>query len=208
SLDDALPILERFGAAGVIYPATEATHPGWAGNPLSHYERRLQPGSDFRRMSFNPEAAGCIMADMLAEAGVTALYGTSFVDAVVEKGTGNDSIKAVIVEGAGGRQAIAGRIFIEGSGTAELAARAGVPFVRGGGGQPATATGWDGVNRPVPGGLLWIMTGVEFQRLRRHQETAQDPLLEKVIAEAVAAGDLPAGFYRPRMTGQNVYGDL
>jgi hypothetical protein len=28
------------------------------------------------------------------------------------------------------------------------------------------------------------------------------------MAEAVAAKDLPAGFYRPRMAGRNVYGDL
>jgi hypothetical protein len=201
-------LMERFAKAGIIYTATEDTHPGWAGNPLSHYERLLKPGAAFKRMSFNPEAAGCIMADMLEAAGVVALYGTSFVDAVVEGGPGDSSITAVIVEGAGGRQAIAGKIFIEGSGTAELAARAGVPFVRGGGGQPETATGWDRVERPIPGGLLWIMTGVDFQRLRRHQEAAKDPLLERVMAEAVAAGDLPAGFYRPRMAGRNVYGDL
>jgi hypothetical protein len=201
-------LMERFAKAGIIYTATEATHPGWAGNPLSHYERLMQPGTDFKRMSFNPKAAGSIMAGMLQEAGVIALYGTSFVDAVVEQGPGNASIAAVIVEGASGLQAIAGKIFIEGSGTAELAARAGVPFVRGGGGQPETAAGWDGVRRPIPGGLLWTMAGVDFQRLRRHQEDAKDPLLEKVIAEAVAAGDLPAGVYRPRMAGRNVYGDL
>jgi hypothetical protein len=202
-------LMERLAGAGCIYTATEETHPGWAGNPLSHYERLMQPGTDFKRMSFNPEAAGSIMAQMLEEAGVLALYGASFADAVVERGAGRDAtIQAVTVETAGGLQAIAGRIFIDGSGTAELAARAGVPFVRGGGGQPETATGWDGVARPIPGGLLWTMTGVEFQRLRRHQEAARDPLLEKVMAEAVAAGDLPAGFYRPRMAGRNVYGDL
>jgi hypothetical protein len=52
------------------------------------------------------------------------------------------------------------------------------------------------------------MTGVDFQRLRRHQETASDPVLEKLMAEAIAAGDLPAGVYRPRMAGKDVYGDL
>jgi hypothetical protein len=201
-------LMERFAQAGCIYTATEETHPGWAGNPLSHYERLMKPGTQFTRMSFNPEAAGSIMAQMLAEAGVVALYGASFADATVESGPGNATIAAVVVEGAGGRQAIAGKVFIDGSGTGELAARAGVPFVRGGGGQPETATGWDGVARPIPGGLLWTTAGVDFQRLRRHQETAKDPLLEKAIAEATAAGDLPARFYRPRMAGRNVYGDL
>ena len=199
-------LMERFAAEGYIYTASEKTHPGWAGNPLSHYERKKPPGSDFQRMSFNPEGAGCVMADMLREAGVLALYGTSFVDAVTSSGPGDRTVTSIIVENASGRQAIAGKIFIEGSGTAELVARAGAPFVRGGGGQPPSAD-WDGVNRPVPGGLLWIMAGIDFQQLLRHQETAKDPVLAKVIAEAESAGDLPKGIYRPRMGGSNVYGE-
>jgi hypothetical protein len=200
-------LMQRFAREGYIYTATEATHPGWAGNPLSHYERALKPGTGFKRLSFNPEGAGCVMSEMLQEAGVVALYGTSFVDAVVDGSPGNGSIRAVIVENASGRQAIAGKIFIEGSGTAELVARAGAPFVRGGGGQPESAAGWDGVKRPIPGGLLWTMTGIDFARLHRHQQTANDPLLERAMAEATAAGDLPAGVYRPRMTGKHIYGD-
>jgi hypothetical protein len=200
-------LMRAFGRAGYIYTATESTHPGWAGNPLSHYESRLQPGTPFKRMSFNPEGAGCIMAGMLEEAGVTALYGASFVDCVVEPGAGNDdTIKLVVVDTVEGRIAVAGKIFIDGTGTGELVARSGAPFVRGGGGQPAGA-GWDGVRRPIPGGLLWIMDGIDFQAVRRHQEAANDPRLEQVMAEATAAGDLPAGLYRPRMGGTNVYGE-
>ena len=199
-------LMERFAAEGYIYTATERTHPGWAGNPLSHYERNKPSGSDFKRMSFNPEGAGCVMADMLQEAGVLALYGTSFVDAVVEQGIGNNTITAIIVENASGVQAIAGKIFIEGSGTSELVARSGAPFVRGGGGQPGTAA-WDGVERPIPGGLLWTMSGIDFKKLVAHQESAKDPLLAKVMAEAVAAGDLHESVYRPRMGGANVYGE-
>ncbi len=200
-------LMERFAASGYIYTATEATHPGWAGNPLSHYERYLKPDARFVRQSFNPEGAGSIMAAMLQEAGVTTLYGTSFVDVVREQKSGNDAIIAIIVENASGRQAIRGKVFIEGSGTAQLAAAAGVPFVPGGGPQPATAD-WDGVDRPIPGGLLWIMSGIDFGRVLAHQRDAQDSTLAKLIAEASAAGDLPPGLYRPRMGGRNVYGDL
>lgn len=199
-------LMERFAAEGYIYTATEKTHPGWAGNPLSHYERNKAPGSEFTRMSFNPEGAGSVMANLLHEAGVLALYGTRFVDLIVDEGPGDNTIKAIIIEGPSGTQAIAGKIFIEGSGTAEMVARAGSPFVSGGGGQPDTAH-WDGINRPVPGGLLWTMSGVDFQKVQAHQTSAKDPLLEKVIAEAEAAGDLPKGIYRPRMGGTNVYGD-
>jgi FAD dependent oxidoreductase len=200
-------LMERLAAAGYIYTATEGTLPDWAGNPLSHYERYLKPESRFTRQSFNPEGAGSVMAQMLREAGVVTLYGTSFVDAVVDEGSSDDRITAIIVENATGPQAIAGKIFIEGSGTAQLAAASGVPFVSGGGPQPATAD-WDGTSRPVPGGLLWIMSGVDFSRVVAHQRSAGDPTLAKLIAEAEAAGDLPPGLYRPRMKGTGVYGDL
>lgn len=199
-------LMQRFAKAGYIFTATESTHPGWAGNPIAHYEHRKQPGSEFRRMSFNPEGGGSIMSGLLEEAGVIALYGTSFTDIIVDGAGGSATIKAIVVENASGRQAIAGRIFIEGTGTSELVARSGAPFVRGGGGQPS-GTGWDGVARPIPGGLLSIMSGIDFQRLRRHQEGARDPLLEKLMAEAIAAGDLPPGVYRPRMAGKHVYGE-
>lgn len=200
-------LMERFEADGHIYRADQHSHPDWAGNPLSHYERKKSPGADFTRLTFNPEGAGCLMSDMLREAGVGVLYDTRFVDCVAEDGNGDRSIEAVVVENASGRFAIRGKIFIEGSGTGEVAARAGAPFVSGGGPQPEGA-GWDGVPRPVPGGLLWIMNGVDYQALSRHQRDARDPLLEKTIAEALAAGDIPAGLYRPRMPGENVYGGM
>jgi hypothetical protein len=199
-------LMERLAKAGYIYTVTQDTLPDWAGNPLSHYERRHKPDAAFTRASFNPEGAGSLMAQLLEEAGVTALYGTSFVDAVVEEAPGNNRISAIVVENASGRQAITGRVFIEGSGTGELAARAGVRYVRGGGGQPKTAD-WDGIDRPIPGGLLWIMDNIDFAATVRHQKSAKDPALSKLIAEADAAGDLPPGLYRPRMGGSNVYGE-
>ncbi|MGE3248465.1 MAG: FAD-dependent oxidoreductase [Beijerinckiaceae bacterium] len=200
-------LMQRFADAGYIYTATEKTHPDWAGNPLSHYERMHKPDAPFARASFNPEGAGSVMAAMLAEAGVDAWYGARFVDCVMKKGPGTDSvIEAVIVETASGRQKIGGKVFVDGSGTAELVARSGAPYVSGGGGQPKGAD-WDGVKRPIPGGLLWIMSGIDFAQTARHQKTANDPKLEKLIAEAAAAGDIPPGLYRPKMGGKNVYGE-
>ncbi|MBI2320465.1 MAG: FAD-dependent oxidoreductase, partial [Betaproteobacteria bacterium] len=142
-------LMQRFAAEGCIYTATEATLPDWAGNPLAHYEAHLERGSAFSRSTFNPEGAGCVMVRMLDEAGVKALYGTAFVDTEVKSGAGDDSITEVIVENASGRQAIRGKVFIDGSGTAEVVARAGAPFVRGGGPQPATVA-CDAQNLPVP----------------------------------------------------------
>jgi len=200
-------LMQRFAAEGHIYTATEKTHPDWAGNPLAHYEQRLAPDAKFCRSSFSPEGAGCVMVRMLEEAGVHAMYGAAFVDAVVKRGTAGDGrIDAVIVENASGREAVRGKVFIDGSGTAELAARAGVPFVRGGGPQPSGAE-WDGVRRPIPGALLWIVCGVDFSRVAAYQRSARDPLLAQPIAEGTVAGDLLPGLYRPRMGGANVYGN-
>ena len=199
-------LMERCAAEGHVYTATETTHPDWAGNPLSHYEKNLDPGAKFIRASFDPEGAGHVMADMLEEAGVEAMYGTSFSDVVLKNGGEDDTIDAVIVENASGTQAVKGRIFIDGTGTAELAARSGAPFVRGGGPQPVT-TGWDGRNRPIPGGCLWTMAGVDLAKLVSYQKTANDPMLAKLIEKARSAGDIPPDLYRPRMSGSGVYGE-
>lgn len=201
-------LMARFDAEGHIYTATEETHPGWAGNPISHYERFKEPGSSFQRMSFNPDGAGNVMLAMLKEAGVEALYGCSFVDVVLTENAGADStIDAVVVKGPDGLFAIKGRVFIEGSGTGEVAARAGVPYTSGGGGQPDGAD-WDGVERPIPGGLLWMISGVDYPALHQYQVTTGDTRLTALIEKARAAGDLPDMLYRPRMGGSEVYGDL
>lgn len=199
-------LMQRFADEGCIYTATEVTLPDWAGNPLSHYEAHLKPGSAFSRSSFNPEAAGCVMVRMLEQAGVRALYGTAFVDVVVKSEAAGDSITEVIVENASGRQAIRGKVFIEGSGTAEVVARSGAPFVRGGGPQPASVA-WDGQNRPVPGAVLWILSGVDFAQVAAYQRRENDPTLDKLIDAARAAGDIPAGLYRPRLSGTLAYGN-
>ena len=199
-------LMKKFADTGCIYTFTEKTFPDWAGNPLSHYEARLKPGSAFTRSTFNPEKAGCVMAEMLREAGSKSMYGTTFVDTVVKSGPGDGTITEVIVENASGRQAIRGKVFVDGSGTAEVAARAGAHYLRGGGPQPATVE-WDGQNRPVPGGLLWIMSGIHFTKVVMYQKTQNDPTLAKLISVAMAAGDIPPDLFRPRLKGTCVYAD-
>ncbi|WP_295548429.1 FAD-dependent oxidoreductase [uncultured Pseudacidovorax sp.] len=199
-------LMARFDREGCLYTADEKSLPDWAGNPLSHYDYYLPPGSAFQRTSFNPDGAGNVMLRMLDEAGVQALYGAAFVDVVmVAEGDGR-RITHAIVETVEGRRAVAGRLFVEGTGTAEVVARAGAPFVRGGGRQPETVA-HDGQSRPVPGGLLWIMGGIDFARTAAYQKTADDPRLERLIARARATGDIPPELYRPRLADKGVYGD-
>lgn len=199
-------LMERFAAEGAIYTATEKDLPDWAGNALSHYDHYLEPGSPFRRASFNPDAAGNIMLRMLDEAGVRTLYGAAFVDVEMRAEDGQRRITHAIIETVEGRQAIGGRVFVEGSGTAEVVARAGAPFVRGGGRQPETVAK-DALERPIPGGLLWIMGGIDFAQTAAYQKRENDPALSKLINAARVAGDIPPELYRPRLADQGVYGD-
>lgn len=199
-------LMERFAAEGCIYVANEKTLPDWAGNALAHYDYYLTPGAAFSRASFNPEAAGNVMSRMLEEAGVRTFYGASFVDVRMAPDETGRRITHAIIETASGRLAVEGRVFIEGSGTAEVVARAGAPFVRGGGRQPCVVAGAD-EQRPVPGGLLWIMTGIHFAKTAAYQREADDPSLSKLINAARAAGDIPPELYRPRLAGPGVYGD-
>ncbi|RYY84966.1 MAG: FAD-dependent oxidoreductase, partial [Comamonadaceae bacterium] len=199
-------LMDRFDEAGAIYTVTEQDLPDWAGNPLSHYDYYLEPGSAFKRSSFNPDGAGNVMVRMLEEAGVDAIYGASFADVEMEQHGGERRITHAIYETVEGRQAVRGRVFVEGSGTSEVVARAGCPFVRGGGRQPETVAP-DAQARPIPGGLLWIMGGIDFAETAAYQKQAGDADLAKLIARARAAGDIPPELYRPKLADQGVYGD-
>ncbi|MBP1730801.1 MAG: hypothetical protein H6Q55_1230 [Deltaproteobacteria bacterium] len=202
-------LMQRLTKEGHVYTATEKTLPDLAGNPLSHYEWYLKPGSTFSRSTFNPDSGGTVMLTMLREAGVKALYNTTFVDLKMKKPPkGEMSIESVIVKNVAGTQAVKGKVFIDASGMAEVVARAGAPFVPGGGGQPGTVAGWDGKNRPVPGGLLWIMTGIDFDKVVHYQKNQNDPSLAKLISAALAANDIPPDLFRPRLGGTNVYANL
>lgn len=198
-------LMDRFDREGCLFTADETLLPDWAGNPLSHYDWYLPPGSPFKRVSFNPDGAGNVMVRMLEEAGVQAIYGASFVDVETAPRGDERRITHAIIETVGGRAALRGKVFVEGTGTSEVVARAGAPFVRGGGRQREPLS--DGTSRPIPGGLLWIMSGIDFSQTAAYQKRENDPTLAKLIAAARAAGDIPPDLYRPRLADQGVYGD-
>lgn len=64
---------------------------------------------------------------LVAEAGVHVLFFSVVTDVVVQRGR----ITAVLVANKAGAQAFRGKVFIDGTGDADLAARAGVPFEQG-----------------------------------------------------------------------------
>ncbi len=177
-------LMDRLVKEGYVYTATEKTYPGFAGNPLSHYDKNMKAGGALARSTFNPEGGACVMLAMLNEAGVKTLYNTTFVDVITKKlPKGEKSIEAVVVTSASGAFAVKGRVFIDGSGTAEVASRAGAPFVRGGGPQPSTVAAAKD-SRPIPGGLLWMMAGIDFEEIAQYQKSRNDPDLGKLISAA------------------------
>jgi hypothetical protein len=83
--------------------------------------------SDGRVLGFDPEAFKDEALDMCTQAGVQLLFYTWVVAPIMQ---GNE-IKGIIVENKSGRQAILAKAVIDCTGDADVAAAAGVPFVKG-----------------------------------------------------------------------------
>jgi hypothetical protein len=169
---------ERLEKEGFLFDI-KALYPN---NPLYHHYPRY-----YGMYGFNPDAGACVMAQMLEEAGVRLLFRSLFVDSKVRSGLEEDTIEAVFVENASGRQAIKGKIFIDATGRGDLAARAGAPYM-----EPGEDRG-----NIIPPGLMWRMSGVDFERLFEYQRNENDPELEQAIARARRNGDIPEALYRP-----------
>ncbi|MBQ6240952.1 MAG: FAD-dependent oxidoreductase [Firmicutes bacterium] len=76
---------------------------------------------------FEPECLKIVMDEMLAEAGVRVLYHTRFVEPVVQDGT----IRQIIIDSKAGLEAVSADVFIDCTGDADVAYRAGVPCEKG-----------------------------------------------------------------------------
>ena len=72
----------------------------------------------------DPEMLKCILNDMVEEAGIKLSLHSWGTQAIVEKGT----VKGVIFESKSGRQAVLGKVIIDGTGDADLLPTAGVEF--------------------------------------------------------------------------------
>ncbi len=87
---------------------------------------------------FDSEILKIELETMATEAGVNLLFHTMFVDAIRE----DDRLTTVVVANKGGLSAFSARVFIDSTGDADLATRAGVPFTFGrqqdGAAQPMT----------------------------------------------------------------------
>ena len=95
---------------------------------------------------FEPEVMKVVLDQMVTDAGVEVLLHSWLADAVVSDG----AIAAVIIESKSGRQAVSGKVFVDATGDADVAFRAGAPTRKG---RPA-----DG--RPMSMGSMFRVGGV------------------------------------------------
>src|SRR2546429_178303 len=151
---------------------------------------------------YDPELYKITALEMLAEAGVNVLLHTLVSDVILD----GPVLRGIVVENKSGRQAILSRVTIDASGDADVAARAGAPFVKG--------REEDGKMRPMT--LIFRMGGVDVARLveyvkSRPDDFSPDPLqcmldLEhhmirvfgffKLVEDAKARGELwPECYY-------------
>jgi hypothetical protein len=82
---------------------------------------------DGNRGWFNPEALKLVLEQMSLEAGAELLYYTFFEDVIVE----GRNVRGIVLVNKAGRGAVLARNVIDGTGDADVACRAGVPYESG-----------------------------------------------------------------------------
>jgi len=113
--DSDLPIVE-----GILREVTERMHvlggaPSWE-DSLSQWG-----------IPFDAEALKAVLDEMCQQAGVQVMLHTFVSDVILAEGR----IRAVIVESKSGRQAVVGKVFVDATGDADVAVRAGAATTHG-----------------------------------------------------------------------------
>jgi hypothetical protein len=152
------------GMMALFYTPYRCAH----GIPKAIFDRLIAAGGAFpgEIISVDQEIFKGVAFEMIAEAGVPLLLHTICTDIVLE----GPRVRGVLVENKGGRQALLGRVLVDATGDADIAARAGAPTVKG--------RESDGKMRPMT--LLFRLGGVDVQAMlayvRAHPEDfSRDP---------------------------------
>lgn len=105
----------------------------------------------------DPELLKCALNDMVEEAGVKLFLHSWGTRAIVEDGV----MKGVVFESKSGRQAVLGKVVIDGTGDGDIMASAGIPFEE----------GFEENMRAANMALVWRIGGVDFNRFCDFQES-------------------------------------
>ena len=129
----------------------------------------------WRNVPYDPEMVKIVLFEMLEEAGVKLLLHTYVTGAVVEGTT----VRGIVVENKAGRSVIHGKIVCDATADADVAASAGAAFIKGQGND----------KQLFEMTMLVRLSHVAWPRVSEFSKT--DPGWDKVIAHAMASGDLP-----------------
>jgi len=138
-----------------------------------------QPGYSF---AYDVEAMKWLLEQMCTETGVKIQLHTSIVAAARDK---RDRLSLAITESKSGRQAWAGKVFIDATGDGDLAAQAGCDFDLG---RPT-----DGKTQPMS--MMAILSGVRYEQIKQFvRGTEKDSSVPKLklFAELRRAGADPS----------------
>ncbi len=175
--------LGGMATAGFIGPiighvGSRSTNPIIGGIPREICERMAAIGEawDWERsreywgVPFNAEGFKIIADRLVQEAGVRVMYHTFFADSVVADGR----MTHALVESKSGRQAIAARVFVDATGDADVAVRAGAECTHG---------------RPADGKVMAMGSMFRIGGVSTLTEEVKQAIQAKMRA-AVAAGEL------------------
>jgi len=136
----------------------------------------------------DPETMKMLITRLCDEAGVQILFETVVSSPIMEGST----VKGVIIEGKSGRQAILSSVVIDCSADADIASRAGAPFLMG--------DGHDETGRPAmqPVSMYFTMDRVDLKALTEWAKTTDDVPARAIPAtdEGLAYGLWLTGFNR------------
>ncbi|NLB41248.1 MAG: FAD-dependent oxidoreductase [Clostridiales bacterium] len=142
-------LVEQAGDVGGV--ATTGLMSHWTGNTKGgFYEEILERCGGPNKRLINPEELKTLMLEMLDEAGVKLQLYTFASDVIVEDNT----VKGVIIESKSGREVILAKVIIDCTGDGDIAAKAGVPYVKG--------RDIDGKMQPMT--LMFKVAGVDMER--------------------------------------------
>ncbi len=142
-------LVEQAGDVGGV--ATTGLMSHWTGNTKGgFYEEILKRCGGPNKRLINPEELKTLMLEMLDEAGVKLQLYTFASDVIVE----DNVVKGVIIESKSGREVILAKVIIDCTGDGDIAAKAGVPYVKG--------RDTDGKMQPMT--LMFKVAGVDMER--------------------------------------------
>jgi hypothetical protein len=152
------------GMMSLFYTPYRCAH----GIPKRIFDRLIEAGGAFpgEIISFDHEVFKTVAFEMVAEKSIDLLLHTICADVVME----GDRVCGLVIENKGARSAVLGRVLVDASGDADIAARSQAPLM----------IGRDADSKMRPMSLLFRMGGIDVEKVLQYvrdnpDEFSKDP---------------------------------